>query len=288
MMKYLLLILFVFIYINGISQNKRQKKFLPPGTVRINDTLFADESEVSNLSWRECLYYFKKYDSLRVVQMLPDTTVWGYDTTYGDTDGKVAQAKWINLQIFSENYFRHPGFNNYPVVGISYDQAIAFCNWRTKAANFVVYCKENKIENWNEHINDSIPIKFYYRLPTKEEWEMIASGSHSLSVHPFGFDSVYKKWKKKYVKIANCVFPLSLSDSVKKCIPLTATTKSYFPNSFKVYNTIGNVSEMVMEYGVAKGGSFAHKLEECRIANNQSYTKPEGWLGFRCVAVMIR
>jgi hypothetical protein len=46
---------------------------------------------------------------------------------------------------------------------------------------------------------------------------------------------------------------------------------------------IGNVSEMIAEKGLSKGGSWAHKLGESQIVKNQKYTKPEPWLGFRCV-----
>ena len=31
----------------------KEKPFTPPGTVQINDTLFADETEITNIAWQE-------------------------------------------------------------------------------------------------------------------------------------------------------------------------------------------------------------------------------------------
>lgn len=273
MIKPLLFLLLFLTVLNGFSQNKKQRKRIPPGTVQINDTLFADQTEVANVHWREYIHFLNKLNSPIVESMLPDTTVWR-DTLV------------LNENPATQFYFRHPGFNAYPVVGISYEQAIAFCNWRTHAANFVFYCKENNIENREAHIRDSFPIKFYYRLPTKQEWEALASGKLNIDTHTYGYDSVYQKWRgKKYYKSFNCIYS-GKPDSSRSFY--TSEVKSFWPNTYSIYNTIGNVAEMVAEKGIAKGGSFAHTLEECRIINNQHYIKPERWLGFRCVAVLLK
>lgn len=50
----------------------------------------------------------------------PDTTVWARDFEYSHNDVMVS------------NYFWHSAFEEYPVVGVSWNQAKAFCNWRTK------------------------------------------------------------------------------------------------------------------------------------------------------------
>ena len=272
----MLVFLFIILCEIGFTQ-RRQKQYTPPGTVQINDTLFADRTEISNVGYREFLYWLASHDSLKVESMLPDSLVWN-DTIVS------------NENPFTQYYFRHPGFNTYPVVGISYEQALAFCEWRTLAVNYYIFCKENKCTKKSDFTGLSFPIKVKYRLPTKQEWEMISSGKLEVKKFPYGFDRVEIKWKGTCHHRFNCIYPNTSKGSNKggdKSF-YTSYTKSYFPNSHKLYNTIGNVAEMVSEKGIAKGGSFAHKLEECRIANNQSYTKPEGWLGFRCVAVMIR
>ena len=268
-----ILILLLFFLLADIAAQKKQ--LIPPGTVRINDTLFADKQEVDNISWREYLYYLRRFDPAKQELALPDTLVWGYDSSS------------LAMQ---EYYFRHPGFNNYPVVGISYLQALDYCAWRTAQVNFVYYIKENKITDWENHLNDPYPIRVYYRLPTEKEWEWLAAGDKPLAAYPYGIDNVYRKWKKKYTKTFNCSYPeyKPSGQKVSQTGYYTAAVRSFWPNSFRLYNMIGNVAEMVQEEGMAKGGSFDHQLEDCKIKNKQPYSRPERWLGFRCVAVILK
>ncbi|MBC8045382.1 MAG: hypothetical protein H7Y00_01160, partial [Fimbriimonadaceae bacterium] len=46
--------------------------------------------------------------------------------------------------------------------------------------------------------------------------------------------------------------------------------------------------ELVQEEGIAKGGSFYHYLDSCKISVDIPYTEPEAWLGFRCVCEEIK
>jgi hypothetical protein len=48
---------------------------------------------------------------------------------------------------------------------------------------------------------------------------------------------------------------------------------------------IGNVSEMVLEKGISKGGSWRNILEECRVGKDIPYEKPSAMLGFRCICI---
>jgi formylglycine-generating enzyme required for sulfatase activity len=259
------------------SAQKNKKLKAPAGTIQINDTLFADKTEITNVHYREYLWWLAKYDSTKYEKMLPDTTVW-FDTLV------------INEYQTTQFYFRHPGFNDYPVVGVSYEQAIEYCKWRTLAVNYYTYCKENNLSGKSNFTNETFPIKVYYRLPIQQEWEMLATGKLSIDKNPYGNDSVYTKWKKKYWKAFNCKYPLDkVPDSLgKERAFYTANVKSFFSNSNHLYNMIGNVGEMIAEKGISKGGSFAHTPEESKISSIQFYTKPERWLGFRCVAVIIR
>jgi formylglycine-generating enzyme required for sulfatase activity len=256
---------------------KNPTKGNPPGTLKINDTLFIDQTEVANIHWREYLYYISdvKKDELQYEKAFPDTLVWNSDTS---------------VSPLSEYYFRHPSFNNYPVVGISYEQAAEFCNWRTYAANQGIYL--DKIKDPMTHLKDSFPINFYYRLPTKEEWEMVASGKLTVSEFPYGYKNVYVIWKNKKSKMFNCIFPDDQPHFPDSYFPdikyYTSYVKAFLPNSYGTFNMIGNVAEMVSENGIAKGGSFIHTLDSCKISLSQHYDKPERWLGFRCVAVKIK
>ena len=100
----------------------------PFGTEKVKnvDNLFVDCSEVTNISWMEYLYFLKiEYgeNSPQYKAAVPDTTLTGYS-------------------------FKHPTYRNYPVVGITYDQALAYARWRTKAANIILEqsCKKYRYE----------------------------------------------------------------------------------------------------------------------------------------------
>jgi formylglycine-generating enzyme required for sulfatase activity len=267
--------LIVFI-LSGFSFSKEKfKESNPPGTVRVNDTLFVDKTEVANIHWREYLYFLEKHenDETKLRKALPDTSVW-------DINGL--------SNSLSEYYMRHPGYNYYPVVGVSYEQVIEFCKWRTFVVNLGNYVDENKF-NFEEHLEDTFPIKIIYRLPTEKEWEMVAAGKFETTKYPYGFDSTYRKWRGKYHKIFNAEYPGEvIVDSLGYRKFYTAEVKAYYPNTSGCYNIIGNVAEIISEKGIAKGGGFEHSIDSCKIPLRQQYNKPEKWLGFRCVAVKVK
>lgn len=93
-------------------------------TLTVN-SFFMDKYEVTNLGWREYVDWnnvvFGKHNPKIVETTLPDTTVWRNDLAYNEP--------------YVDNYFRHPAYSFYPVVGVSWDQAMTFCQWRTDRVN---------------------------------------------------------------------------------------------------------------------------------------------------------
>jgi formylglycine-generating enzyme required for sulfatase activity len=261
----------LFIIVLGCASQKQFKSaILPPGTVQVNDSLFFDKTEVSNIGWREYLHYLLdlKKDTAAFLKALPDSTVL-------DKDDPITQY-----------YFAHPGFNTYPVVSVSYEQAIEYCKWRTYAANQALYFKEQNIKDPALHLDETFPIRFIYRLPTKQEWERIASS---------GIDSsskVFRKFNKKSLPGYNtkeridAINKKQASNNLSLSFSPVTAGKSFYPGKYGTYNMTGNVAEMTIEKGIAKGGSFAQSLDSCLYNMEQRYTKPEQWLGFRCVAVL--
>ena len=253
------------------SQKTTGSKKNPPGTIRINDTLFVDEAEISNVAWREYEAYIRDFNQDGEVfqsrsVILPDTLVWNNNKTFSEP--------------LSEFYFRHPGFNDYPIVGITYEQAIEFCKWRTHAVNQLIYFREKGIkgEETMKHLKDSFPTRIVYRLLSEKEWEMVADKSP---------DSLFdKKGRRKFNTKEEILAQLERDRHYDNSVLYTRNVISYYPNSFKLYNLFGNVAEMVAEEGVAKGGSFEQPFDSCRIEYRQYYTQPEKWLGFRCAAVI--
>lgn len=239
-----------------LSFTKQKKDFTPPGTVQINDTLFADIAEVSNLAWQEYEFWTKTMygaNSAEHLASLPDTLVWREKLAYNEP--------------YVQYYYRHPAYKDYPVVGISYEQAMAYCKWRTERVKTNLTIKKDFT---HQH--------FEYRLPSKAEWEKLAETST-------GFLNNNGKNLKNQHQL-NCITPDSIVIKGPPYPDVTAPVKSYWPDRFGLYNMLGNVSEMVLEKGISKGGSWRNRLEDCRVGKNQNYTKANSYTGFRCVCII--
>lgn len=265
-MKIILLVMFSFS--SPIVLFSQKTKNVPPGTVKINDSLYVDETEVANVHWREWiqayLLYAKK-DTASYNRFLPDTLVWENDNKFS----------------LHESYFRHPSFNMSPVVGISYEQAVEYCKWRTYMVNLNLYLRAKKIKHFNPDSTYQFPIHFIYRLPTVEEWELVAKSGIDSSSNSF------KKWKNHAASFFHTKETFERVDSINNAIR-PANIEAYFQNKYGIYNLIGNVAELTSIKGIAKGGSFVHSLNESTYFEQQTYSKPEKWLGFRCVAVIVK
>jgi gliding motility-associated lipoprotein GldJ len=104
-------------------------------------SFYLDQKEVSNKNYKDYLHWLEKVymptnqDSI-VNQARPDTLVWRSELAYNEP--------------MVEAYFRHPSFNDYPVVGISWDQANEYCKWRTDRANEKLLTKLGYIDAKND------------------------------------------------------------------------------------------------------------------------------------------
>ena len=102
-----------------------------------------DQYEVSNKKYRAYIHWLEKIfiplgkDSI-IKSALPDTTVWRTELSYNDP--------------MVEGYFRASAFNDYPVVGVTWEQANNYCRWRTDRANEKTLIKYKLIDPQNPYI----------------------------------------------------------------------------------------------------------------------------------------
>ncbi|PIP54592.1 MAG: gliding motility-associated lipoprotein [Bacteroidetes bacterium CG23_combo_of_CG06-09_8_20_14_all_32_9] len=148
-----------------------------------------------------------------VVNIYPDTLCWISDFTYSFNEPMA-------------NYFWHPAYDHYPVVGVSWRQARAFCVWRTQLLNsgFIQLMEETPFQD--------------YRLPTESEWEYAARGGLKGAMYPWGG---YYTQNYKGCYIANFK-PLRGNYAADGGI-YTLIVASNDPNEWGLYDMGGNVSE---------------------------------------------
>ncbi|MFB6306930.1 MAG: SUMF1/EgtB/PvdO family nonheme iron enzyme, partial [Flavobacteriales bacterium] len=160
----------------------------------------------------------------------PDTLVWVRDFTYSFNDP------------MTNNYFWHPAYDNYPVVGITWGQAKAFNVWRSRLMN--TYRRKVGIT----HIAN-------FRLPTEAEWEYAARGDLKNSPYP---------WGGPYIRNRTGCFlgnfkPMRGDYTVDGGFH-TVHIFSYSPNDFGLYNMAGNVAEWCRDAFDEQAYDFTHDL----------------------------
>jgi sulfatase modifying factor 1 len=167
------------------------------------------------------------------VGVYPDTTVWVKDFSYSYNDP------------IHDNYFWHEAYEEYPVVGVSWYQARAFCNWKTKKKNDYLRSKKHPSRVLN------------FRLPTEAEWEYAARGGIEYGTYPWG--GPYTTTDQGCF-LAN--FKPVRGDYALDGALYTVEAYSYSPNGYGLYNMAGNVSEWT------NTSYFKGSLNDSRINSN--------------------
>ena len=163
------------------------------------------------------------------INIFPDTLVWVRAFSYGFNEPLA-------------DYFWHPAYDNYPVVGVTWSQAKAFNAWRTQLMN-----------NWRNSNGQSDVQRF--RLPTEAEWEYAARGGLELSPFPWG--GPYMR-NAQGCPLAN--FKPMRGDYVEDGGAYTVDISSYSPNDYGLYNMAGNVAEWTSTAYDETVYEFSHEL----------------------------
>ncbi len=222
-----------------------------------------------------------------IVNIFPDTTCWVNDFQNADNE------RYMKL------YFNNPAYDDYPVVGVTWEQANAFCAWRT---NFLL----KGLGGMAKQIQR-------YRLPTEIEWEYAARGK-SGGAFP---------WETGEVKSdKNCFYANFKPDRgnyTEDGSLITSKCGGFSANSNGLYDMAGNVAEWTstvyteagvesmsdmnpeLRYNAAKedpyrlkkksvrGGSWKDPESMIRSAwrTYEYQNQPRSYIGFRCVRSMV-
>lgn len=232
-----------------------------------------------------------EYDFLNtyIVPIYPDESVWVNDFPNSTNE------------VYTRMYFNHPGYDDYPVVGVSWEQAQAFCAWRTEHYLRGVRLPEGQVAE-------------QFRLPTEAEWEYAARAGQTDLVFPWASADLRSE---KGCFLGN--FKPGEGDYTADKHIITARVSSYSPNAYGLYDMAGNVAEWtstawsvsglkqindvnpelsyfaaqhdpyVRAQKVIKGGSWKDIARNIQSNNRAAAYQDRGhsYIGFRCVRTAI-
>jgi sulfatase modifying factor 1 len=250
---------------------------------------YTCKHELTNGEYRVFLYELRKTDTAAYRKMLPDTLVWREKLAYNEP--------------YVDYYLRHPSYTNYPVVGVTHEQAEFYCTWLTKR-----YAQEGK-RKYKTAV---------FMLPSSDQWEYAARGGLDLSPFPWSGPYMQNKkgewmanfkiinqasvgrmefektnvYGKKYMETYYVGSPggnyMGTPGKLNDAADITVPVLSYFPNEFGLYNMAGNVEEYVAEKGITRGGSWkdtGYYLQNSTIEKYDSTSLTSSERGFRYIMV---
>ncbi len=218
-----------------------------------------------------------------IINIYPDTTCWVNDFKNSDNE------------TYLRNYFSNPAYNDYPVVGVTWEQANAFCAWRTEYLLKGLGPEARYVQR--------------YRLPTEAEWEYAARGKQQNEF----------PWENADVKNGNGCFYANFKPDRGNYTAdgnlISSKVGIYSANSNGLYDMAGNVAEWTstiytesgvdamndlnpeLSYNAAKEDPYRLKKKSVRGGSwkdPESYIRsawrtweyqnqPRSYIGFRCV-----
>jgi formylglycine-generating enzyme required for sulfatase activity len=285
---YILSIVLLLIIFGFKTPNNKNAE-IPQGTYQIDSNLYIDVLEITNLEYREYLYWLNRVfgaNSSNYKNALPDTSVWTRQN--------------IKYKVLNTLYFRHPELQNYPVVGVSYQQAKDFTQWRSDRVfeYTLIKNKEIKFKKKQDLTNYFSIEKFLsgkyhkakpknteyniviFSLPTEAEWKKALAKSYELSKNA-KYPEKYNKYKSYNNIIINSIEKTQDGSSEENGVPTISIEKNAMPDG--IYNLQGNIAE-ITETQKCIGGSWKEPINDILTTKPYKYTNPRADIGFRNVA----
>lgn len=185
-----------------------------------------------------------KFIIKKSIPVYPDSLCWVRDFAYSYNEPMAKQ------------YFNHPAFGDYPVVGVNWKQATAFCEWRSHYLNAYLESKRRTPES-------------DFRLPTEAQWEYAARGGRSQAPYPWGG---YYLRNRKGCLLAN--FKPGRGNYPEDGGFYTVRADAYWPNDFGLYNMAGNVAEWTSSLYYEGAYNFQHDMNPDIRYNAKETDKP--------------
>jgi formylglycine-generating enzyme len=217
------------------------KKELDANKIVFQSEIFDYKAAAQN---RDATVPRSKFIIKKSIPVYPDSLCWVRDFAYSYNEPMAKQ------------YYSHPAFGDYPVVGVNWKQATAFCEWRTHYLNAYLESKKRTPES-------------DFRLPTEAQWEYAARGGRSQAPYPWGG---YYLRNKKGCLLAN--FKPGRGNYPEDGGFYTVRADAYWPNDFGLYNMAGNVAEWTSSLYYEGAYNFQHDMNPDIRYNAKETDKP--------------
>ena len=259
----------------------------PNRQVTVSD-YFMDATEITNNKYRQFINTMLAEppdtidETFVMTKLYPDTNVWRNDFSHHMADPIV------------ENYYEHPAYDDFPVVGISWEAARHYAEWRSEYLNEY---REQK----------GLPPYPRFSLPSAAQWEYAARGGKELAKYPWGGPYIRDSEGKLRANFK------SGSGNYDECgYAYTSPVREFAPNDYGLYDMAGNVAEWTLDVynpasvsrtsdlnpvylddaqpmKIIKGGSWKDISRFLQTGMNDYEHKDSvrSYIGFRCVIPYI-